>query len=388
MTIQYAIDYLRAIIVNELNDTDISILSFYEQLTEAEDIERYAKTAVDLINEQNQTEYTAIGVLSMNDTADIMNLNSVYIVPMAYKLTLDMAMADRDTVIAKIQTMIDSLKGVKKDISKLSTGAYVVYTTPVINTTSELPTIADGVHIGTITLSTIKANATAYIATLDDSFVIPEALTSFYVYGVDKTSGNKLYKLAFTKTVETWAVVETLISSDFDDYKVSMSFSALQAQEPITLNQEERMWISLSGQATIADYNVGLGNDIIAFTIYDGTTTYVVEPTEISSGVGADDDTWQEVSTGYPTKSRVVSSGNSIQYTFVYDRNSALLKSFYIYGRKNYLALPDNTYTITEYEWSHGVMIKTEIDAKLVDVKVQNTNGDIITISCSFKGTA
>jgi hypothetical protein len=63
--------------------------------------------------------------------------------------------------------------------------------------------------------------------------------------------------------------------------------------------------------------------------------------------------------------------------------------ALYNMARKQAIASPitsiDKTYTIKEYDYQFGVLTTDEIKAKLDDISISNTNGDIINLKVSFK---
>jgi hypothetical protein len=175
-------------------------------------------------------------------------------------------------------------------------------------------------------------------------------------------------------------------------YKLSLSFNTIQSQEPYITNGLDRVFLFFGGSVTIADGNVGMGNDIVRFTIQEGKDTgtiYVVEPTEIPSSLAVTDDSFQTWNTGYRTTDRNMTIDNKINYAFVYDRNNTLYNYLYQYARfGGGITNPNTIYTIREYRYAFGVLNIDKFYAKLGEVQFSNTNGDVMTLSVAFKAGA
>jgi hypothetical protein len=175
-------------------------------------------------------------------------------------------------------------------------------------------------------------------------------------------------------------------------YKLSLSFNTIQSQEPYITNGLDRVFLFFGGSVTIADGNVGMGNDIVRFTIQEGKDTgtiYVVEPTEIPSSLAVTDDSFQTWETGYRTTDRNMTIDNKINYAFVYDRNNTLYNYLYQYARfGGGITNPNTIYTIREYRYAFGVLNVDKFYAKLGEVQFSNTNGDVMTLSVAFKAGA
>jgi hypothetical protein len=122
----YDIDLLRALMVNKLNDQSIFLASFYEQIQDEQQIERYVETIKELISLQNREQdssgYKAMGIISQNGNADILNIRQNYIAPLEFNVRFDIEVNDRDYVLTKIRTLIDDLRGRKFDVIQLTNG--------------------------------------------------------------------------------------------------------------------------------------------------------------------------------------------------------------------------------------------------------------------------
>jgi hypothetical protein len=163
----------------------------------------------------------------------------------------------------------------------------------------------------------------------------------------------------------------------------------VQSQEPYINNGLDRVFLFFGGNVTITDQNVMLGNDIVKTTIQVGKNTgtiYDVEPNEIPASLGLDTDGYNEWSTGYRGKERIIGVANKLSYTFIYDTSIALYDDLYAYSRygEGASTYANQIFTIKEYRYSYGVLKVNTFYAKVGETNTSNTNGDVMTISVAF----
>jgi hypothetical protein len=390
----YDIDLLRALFVDKLNDNTIFLASFYEQIQDDEQINRYVESIKELLalqnREKSESNYKAMGIIAQSGNAEIINIKQNYISPLEYQARFDIELNDRDYVLGKLKTLINDLRGRKFDmLLGVSGKAY----------TTEQPLSFNGVKPVLRNNMFVRYSAdynwqTASADLIDDLKLLFhfEAL-SYVVYmdGGDGDTLSGLYKLniGYAGGVHTLSSYQKLENS-FTRFKLSLSFDGIQSQEPYINNGVDRVFLFFGGSATVVESKVSLGNDIILNTIQVGKNTgtiFTVEPTEIPASLSVSDDTFQTYTNGYRTQDRNLAIGNKMAYSFIYDNTIALYNDLYTYARfgTNAGTYAQQIFTIKEYRYSFGVLTTNTFFAKLGDVATSNTNGDVMTISVNFK---
>jgi hypothetical protein len=454
MATLYDIDLLRALLVNRINDESVFLASFYEQIKGEEAIARYVDELKELIALQNQekskSNYKALGIVSQSGNANIVNIKQNYILPFDFQVRFDIELTDRDYVLDKIKDMILATKGRKYDLALQDDGGVLVFGEP--NTFNDLHSLP--VAFNNAYFRFTDSNPT-FSVQFERNFVLTKDtqnvdFTTYYIYNNEFRKGTYKHEgwttlsstlIAYNATTEKKEVViadstqlSSALTAFLNDsgrtnrgvlrviqtspsttnyysvflgnkvvnitnlgvvpqfYKLSLSFNTIQSQEPYITNGLDRVFLFFGGSVTIADGNVGMGNDIVRFTIQEGKDTgtiYVVEPTEIPSSLAVTDDSFQTWNTGYRTTDRNMTIDNKINYAFVYDRNNTLYNYLYQYARfGGGITNPNTIYTIREYRYAFGVLNIDKFYAKLGEVQFSNTNGDVMTLSVAFKAGA
>lgn len=401
MATLYDIDLLRALFEYKLNDATIKVKSFYEQIEDAEQLDRFVEEVREMIALQNQeksvSNFKAHGIIRQQSQAEIINIKTNYISPLEYEMRLDLEPIDRDYVLDKVKTLIDNLRGLKFDVVLLDDGQVKVIESAEIDTSLDKKKLNKS-FLFFVPLSsydpTLSANNATFSSDISTQFVI----TPDVIYVLYMIYNNRLYTRTYRKLGSAPGTVTIGTAQDLglikDTYKISLSFNGIQTNEPYINNGADRVNIFFSGSATIVQSNVSLGNDIVLTSIQAGKNTgtlYVVEPTEIPASLSLNDDTFPLYSTGYQSIDRNLAISNKINYSFVYDSSNALYNAMYRYARFG-KAVGDSTaldpnaiYTIKEYRQSYGVVTIDKIYAKINDIGTSNTNGDVMTITCGFK---
>jgi len=390
----YDIDLLRAIFVDKLNDSSIFLASFYEQIEDEQSVSRYVQNIKDMIALQNQeksvSNYKAMGVISQTGAAEILNIRTNYVSPLEYQVRLDIELSDRDYVLGKIKTLIDATRGSKFDM--LVGGSGTIYTTS--NPTGfngNKPIIQNNSFVGYSADYDWITSPSTLITDLQTYFQFPTSNFGVYMDGSDGDTLSGLYRLNFTYTApSTYAFTQTKIQNTYERYKVSLSFNGIQSDEPFLNNGLDRVFIFFGGSATIVKNNVSLGNDIVKTTIQVGKDTgaiYDVEPLEIPSSLSLNDDAYQPFTAGFQSVERNLALANKISYSFVYDSANPLFNDLYKFTRygSGAATYTNLIFTITEYRYSFAGATIDKFYAKIADCNVQNTNGDVITLSIGFK---
>jgi hypothetical protein len=148
----YDIDLLRALFVDKLNDNTIFLASFYEQIQDEQQIERYVDSIKELLalqnREKSESNYKAMGIVAQSGSAEIINIKQNYISPLEYQARFDIELTDRDYVLGKLKTLINDLRGRKFDLALRSTGEVVVFQEPSgYNDLHTLPIITSKMYI-------------------------------------------------------------------------------------------------------------------------------------------------------------------------------------------------------------------------------------------------
>ena len=257
------------------------------------------------------------------------------------------------------------------------------WTTAVTNLTA----YDDTIEQAQATIDTIANTGT--LNTLLSTFINASGRTHRGVLRITATDTAINHYYAISLTTET-RTTPTNLGATPEFYKVSLSFNGIQSDEPFLNNGIDRVFVFFGGSATIVKDNVALGNDIVKTTIQVGKDTgtiYDVEPLEIPSSLSLNDDTYQVYSGGFQSVDRNMAIQNKLNYTFVYDRANALFNDLYKFSRYGSGAstYTNLIFTIKEYRYSLGVLLVDSFYAKLSESGVQNTNGDVLTLTLSFK---
>ena len=399
----YDIDLLRALFVDKLNDNTIFLASFYEQIQDEQQIERYVETIKELLalqnREKSESNYKAMGIIAQSGNAEIINIKQNYISPLEYQARFDIELSDRDYVLGKLKTLINDLRGRKFDIIQLSNNTTIIPVIPSVSPSTGLIALQNNILI-TPTAGVSPNDAGTKTAIINDiiaKYSFTNGVT-YTIYQINNPAGNafQLLQRTFVRSVGLVSTLSdaTVIGTISERYKLSLSFDGIQSQEPYINNGVDRVFLFFGGSATVVEHKVSLGNDIILNTIQVGDnegTIYTVEPTEIPASLSVSDDTFQTYANGYRTQDRNLAIGNKMAYSFIYDNTNALYNDLYAYARfgvavtPTSIILPQQIFTIKEYRYSFGVLTTNTFYAKLGDVATSNTNGDVMTISVNFK---
>jgi hypothetical protein len=404
----YDIDLLRALFVDKLNDNSIFLASFYEQIQDDEQINRYVDSIKELLalqnREKSESNYKAMGIIAQSGNAEIINIKQNYISPLEYQARFDIELSDRDYVLGKLKTLINVLRGRKFDVIALQDGSIKIlpdnYT--INETSNKLVLNPAGTFVTTSASSPILSTPTFFISHLNTTYHQIQSSTAFTLnvpYTLFFIWDNDYYSRVITRTgASSYTYGNPVKIGDVEQtYKLSLSFDGIQSQEPYINNGVDRVFLFFGGSATVVESKVSLGNDIILNTIKlpgpGGTfgPTYTVEPTEIPASLSVSDDTFQTYANGYRTQDRNLAIGNKMAYSFIYDNTVALYNELYAYARFGTTptgtasTLPQQVFEIKEYRYSFGALTTNIFFAKLGDVATSNTNGDVMTISVNFK---
>lgn len=395
----------------------INITSFYEQLKNQDEVDRFVETYRDIADQQNRTGLIGNGVILSPENPTITNLYSSLIIPFSWTCSIRCTLANRDQMLITINNLISELKGRKCDIAQLDcidTNGHICAKPFLVGTIGEndgAPTLEDGVYLGTINNNddrdTIIANLTANGITLDIT-------KDYYVY---ITNGDelKVARIYFYGAYGIWAwqvvedddTVDRIIfppeHTSFEKFKLSMSFDSLRCDEPRTLNSEEYCEISFGGSCTLVSESLKLGNDLLKIKVsknkivaspditYSANAEYL-EPLELPSGNNVNTQINQLVSNNFKSNSHADSISITLQYTFMVDFSSDLIKNWFNYARYGTHTIattgvsPNTIYEISEIWSSWGVISINTFKAKIIEnIDIENTESDALTISTTFQ---
>ena len=430
----FAIEFIRQAIEQTLaiahNDNvnlfggkeQINITSFYEQLKNQDEVDRFVETYRDIADQQNRTGLIGNGVILSPENPTITNLYSSLIIPFSWTCSIRCTLANRDQMLITINNLISELKGRKCDIAQLDCideNGHICAKPFLVGTIGEndgAPILEDGVYIGTINNAadkdTILENLNANGITLDD------ITKDYYVY---ITNGQELkvariyfyggYGIWAYQVVEDDNTVDRIIfpqeHTSFEKFKLSMSFDSLRCDEPRTLNSEEYCEISFGGSCTLVSDKVALGNDLIKIGVirkqikaetpitYTDQTIQYLEPLEMPSGNSANTQLNQLVSNKFKTNSHTDGIGLNIQYSFIADFNIDLIKWWFDYARygdiendsdNKPLISPNIIYEISEFWSSWGIVKNKNYLGKIVDnIDIENTESDTLTLGITMQ---
>jgi hypothetical protein len=392
----YDIDLLRALFVDKLNDNTIFLASFYEQIQDDEQINRYVDTIKELLalqnREKSESNYKAMGIIAQSGNAEIINIKQNYISPLEYQARFDIELNDRDYVLGKLKTLINDLRGRKFDLIQLTNQQIVIPKEPIINIGNGKINLENNILIGP-DFGGLSIGSSDVISEIVAKYNFANnTLYTFYIVR-DVASGGpyNLIRATFQRVSGFDSVVELVSLGEISNrWKLSLSFDGIQSQEPFINNGVDRVFLFFGGSATIVESKVSLGNDIVLNTIQVGKNTgtiFTVEPTEIPASLSVSDDTFQTYANGYRTQDRNMAIGNKMAYSFIYDNTITLYNDLYTYARfgTNASTYAQQVFTIKEYRYSFGVLTTNTFFAKLGDVATSNTNGDVMTLSVNFK---
>ena len=400
----------------------VNISSFYEQLKNQDEVDRFVETYRDLADQQNRSGLILNGVIVAPENPTITNLYSSLIIPMSFTCSMRCLVGNRDRAIWTINNLIDNLKGSKVDIAQLNCideegkKYSVPFMVDTIGHNDNEPTLKNGDYIGTLT----NANAANdRITEYTQKGVTFDNTKDYWFYC---QHNNKLKVIYYDHNNNAYSFMEDdgnhndIIfppeHDSFEKYKVSFSFDAIRCDEPRNLNAEEYCELSFGGNATLVNASVQLGNDLLKIYMsklgFQGETWVsfeqdgafpgdFLEPLEMPSGNNANTQISQLVSNNFKSNSHTDAIALTLQYTFVYDKSISLLKQLFDYSR--YGKQPDGEetpfrdgitpniiYGVYEIWSSWGDLEIIPIRAKIVEnIDVENTESDTLTLSVTMQ---
>ncbi len=416
-----SIDYIRELIENTLAEeheknpnffggkNQVNLFSFYEQLQEDYEVDRFTEVYRDLVDQQNRTGLIMNGTIVAPENPQMLNTHNHTIIPLTYNVSFRVALKDRDDALATLDNLFKVLKGRKQDIAELDTGKLIEVGT-IANNVNGAPLIENGAFIGTLDFSRLD------IETIHD--IVVDKLSYYTGLGIELQSDlSQLYcqdlatgKLVYLYTDENqeWFIDVDAIPqhTSFEKCKVSISFDSIRIDEPKTLNAKEYTTIMFGGSATLTDGSVVLGNQLTKVGIkkykVQAQTDIAItddyhwlEPLEMPSGLGISNEISQLASNNFIQNTHNDGIKASIDYSFVLDFAEPLIKQWWKYARYGIQGTlansysdgvsPNTLYQIKEIWSSWGEIEIFDIVAKAVDnIDIENTESDALTIRITF----
>ena len=394
----------------------VNIFSFYEQVEQGYEVDRYNETYDELVKQQNRSGLILNGVLIAPETPQIMNVHSHDIVPMNFNLGFRLKIKDRDSSIETLDNLCRVLKGRKRDVACFKDGKLLMVGTMANNVLGE-PQINKGDFLG---LFNSASDYDAGIKSLFVSFGYASAYRPnngdyFYIEDTNHTMKVVIYNSTSDKFVIITDdgthpnVIFPPSNKTFDKYKLSLSFDTQKIDQPYTLNGDEDVIISFGGSATLVSAEVELGNDLTKVslqkksikaktTITITDTKHYLEPLEMPNNLGIANELSQLTSSNFIQSKQNTGINPTISYSFVLDKSEPLIKQLWKYGRYGIQGLPTDSptysngvtpnmiYELVEYWSSWGVVEKNVLPVKVTEsVEGENTESDVLTLKITLE---
>lgn len=193
----FPIEYVRQTLVQTLyeqhllnpkyfgGNDQISISSFYQQLKNKDDVDRFVETFIDLSKQQNRLGLIGNGIILAPENPTITNLYSSLIIPMEWTCSMRVRLENRDQMLETINNVIKELKGRKVDMAQLNcvdengnqySQPFMVGT---IGENDNAPQLENGNYIGEIENA---SDIDQIFDNLREKGVIVEKNTQYYLY--------------------------------------------------------------------------------------------------------------------------------------------------------------------------------------------------------------
>lgn len=402
-------------------ENQIRFATFYEQLKNDNELERFNETYRGITDEQNRTGLIGAGMLLSPDNPTFTNLYSALIIPFTFTGSVRCSLENRDQMLWSLQNMIDKLKGRKCDVAQLEcediNGRKIAKLFKV-GTLGQGETLAinSGDFIGGFNYNqSVDTQIKSLISTNTAKGLSNNITNGKYLYfqkvgAYALTNAIKVARFNGTDYIEieddgTYDdIVFPPEHDNFEKYKLSMSFDSFRIDEPHTLNGEDYCQISFGGSATLVNDSVVFGNDLVKLTIHknkiiadnvidlSSSQTYFLEPLELPSGLNANSQISQLMSNNFKQNSHTDGTAGNLQYTFILDKSIPILKQWFEYGRFGAYGIttssisPNMIYDVIEFWSSWGNVEKHSMLGKITEsIDVENTESDVLTIGVTFQ---
>lgn len=404
--------------------SQIALASFYQQLKNQAEVDRFVEQFRDLTEQQNRLDLIGNGMLLSPENPTVTNLYTCLIIPMTYTCTMRCNLYNRDQMIETINNLIYELKGSKVDIAQLDcideNGKHYAqpFMVGTLGHNDGQPRLKNGDFIGSISSVGAIGDLIDQVLIEEKGFLPNEDVNGQWYYYIDMD--DDLLKVAvydagndiFVNMVDDGTRTDIIFPPEhtsLEKFKVSLSFESLRCDTPNTLNGEKYCEISFGGSATLVNESVRLGNDLVKVgivkygyetsstsVVYSTPTYYWLEPLEMPSGNNASTKPLQLVSKRFLNESHTDGLTITLQYSFVCDLSNHLLEQWFNYGRygeqnldseNDYSTMtPNLIYNVKEIWSSWGYVTIKEKKTKLVEnVDIENTEGDTLTLGITMQ---
>ena len=392
----------------------VGLFSFYEQLAEGEEVDRFIKNYGDLISQQNRSSLILNGVITAPENPQIINIHTHDIRPLEFRVGFRLNVLNRDMAIDTIENMFSVLKGRKRDVALFESGKLFMLGT-IANNVKGKAELYRGDFIGTISSlqdvdTSVRDKINEIVSYLHPEVEFDVVDGSYFYFEYD----GKLYKVVYYDNDEIsdeYVIDESFEYSGqkFSKYKVSISFDTTRVDEPRTLNGQEPVTISFGGSATIVSGEVELGNDLTKVSFKKSLikaqtdialtdSVHWLEPLEMPNNLGIANEINQLTSSHFVQGKQNTGINPTISYSFVLDKSEPLIYQWWKYARYGIQGqetdtptystgvTPNTIYQIVEYWSSWGNVEKITYNAKATEnIEVENTESDAISLKLNFE---
>ena len=292
----FSLDFVRATLEQTLlkehiknnyyfgGDNLIKITSFYEQLKQQDEVDRFVEVWRDIVDQQNRANLIGNGVIVTSENPTLTNLFSAMIIPFTWTTSIRIRLDNRDQMVDTLCHLIEELKGSKVDIAELKclnelgTYSYVPFVVGTIGHDEQAPYVHDGDFIGTLPSG---ATANTYIKSRLSALSSLDIATSF------NANGGWLYLQRNTLTGHKLCVAKELLYHEFEieDFVI----------ESYEIESGPTGYKNVNGQVSFAsqewfDEAVSVEDFLGRFTLVDTDNPkyYEAEITEIEVSIDSD----------------------------------------------------------------------------------------------------
>ena len=364
----FDIDLVRYVLEKKVNDNRISFFSFYEPLNSLEQVDRYKENLQAIINEQNGLNNNDAFAILRASSMEITNLKSNYISSFSVELNVKTYAMYRDRMVKKFKNVIKKeINGRKFDLVVDENGETYFYEEFSSQSPKENTFIGYNKDFGTFTHEYLYANKDTIKAEFNTYLSGLYGVDDISLWNVDVLINNKyLYKLG--------SILEYI--GEVELYKADFNFTDFECDTPSDFNSDEIINITCTGNCTICDSNVKLGNDLSKFTI----NGIECEPIGLDSA-------YQGGNVGsqlsYVENKYVVSTANAFSYSFVVNEENEIVNELYNLARYENVD-PNKIYIITEEFTSYGITKSKTYKAKIMKATCNSNVGDVMQITIDF----
>ena len=235
----------------------VNLFSFYEQLQEDYEVDRYRELYDDLVKQQNRSDIIMNGTIIAPENPQMMNLNSVTIIPMVFTCAFFVKLKDRDQAIETLDNLFKKLRGRKRDIACFENGK-LMYVGTIANDVLGTPTLKSGDYIGDYNYTINGQDIEEKMFELESKGIVCDLNVGDYIY---YSHQNKME-----------AMVRTYKYIELDNIEI-VSFD----------NEQEGNKMTVSGTMSFSSYSSGYSaiptymyNGFFAYiTFYDGVKTII-----------------------------------------------------------------------------------------------------------------